>query len=133
MILISFKKGIDKYYWKIHSKITLIVYIKFKFQRSLSNFTQMIFSRFAWSLDLNFFLIKLVDKYQRKIHLGIEFNSRRGLGGGKSMQLEFNIHPCDTQFVYHLQGVQMTKRKAYICIFVWLLNLNFCQFSPFSS
>ena len=46
----------------------MIADIKFKFQRSLSNFTYMLFLRFTWLLDLNFLLIKLVDKYQRKIH-----------------------------------------------------------------
>ena len=34
-----YKIEIDKYYWKIHSKIKMLVYIKFQFQCSLSNFT----------------------------------------------------------------------------------------------
>ena len=55
---------IDKYYWKILSKITMISCIKFKFQCSLSNFTLMLFSTFSWLLDLNFFSDNFVDKYK---------------------------------------------------------------------
>ena len=40
----------------------MISYIKYQFQCSLSNF--MLFSKFSWLLDLNFFLIKFEGKYQ---------------------------------------------------------------------
>ena len=67
--ILFYKIKIDKYYWKFHSKITIISYIKFKFKFSLSNFIyNMLFSRFSWLLDYNLFLIKSIDKYQRKIH-----------------------------------------------------------------